>query len=318
MLGKRSTVVIPAYQRSQELLNRCQEVLSWPRLKNLVISVDGPRATATAAELSRREDVIEASKSVASLNTNVDMYIWDDNRGVNTHTQRFIRKLIPSSKGILVIEDDVSVSFKTLDFLADNYDCEGATGAAAHVSHSHLDIKATDAQRTLFPIQWGLAISHQAMAIYLSVMDGSPILRKPIQKSIREHYGHLLTTRKLESLTQWWFNHFFFCLRHENWADALIQYSVMAAGGHYRVPAQSLIIDDSTLFDERAITPRIPIKNDLTCQFAISDASNGEYFCIKCELANSRLKEATIRNLLGATKHRRNLMLKESLNKLNI
>ena len=314
----RFTVVIPAYQRSEKLLNRCREILSWPRLQNLVISVDGPRLMATTEELLRREGVIEAAKLVISANTNVDMYIWDDNRGVNTHTERFIRKLILLKKGIIVIEDDVSVSSKTLDFLADNHDHKGSSGAAAHVSHSHMNFRATDARRTLFPLQWGQAISYEAMEMYLSIMDGDPILRKPIEKSIKEIYGQVLTARKLELLTQWWFNHFFFCFRHGNWADALVQYSVMAVGGHYRVPAQSLVIDDSNFFDERAITPRAPVKNDLVCSFAISNELKSEYSCFKCDFDNSHIEEATIRNLLGATKHRRYLLLKEGLTRLKI
>jgi hypothetical protein len=306
-------VVIPAYQRSEKLLKRCEEILSWQRLRTLVISVDGPRAKASKSEIVRRENVIKTANQIAKNNAKVDLYIWDDNRGVNIHTERFIKKLLPQNQGIIVIEDDVSITSLTLDFLADNHDYDGSKGAAGHVFYSHNNVGITKARRTLFPYQWGQAISYDAMEIYTSVIGGKPIMRKPIRKAINVMYGQFFSFRQIESLTQWWFNHFFFCMRHGNWADALVQYSVMAAGGHYRVPAQSLVIDDSTLFDERAITPRVPVKNDLTCFSAITQEPSNEYICTECELANSHLRESGIRNLLGATKHRRFLQFKETL-----
>jgi hypothetical protein len=42
-----------------------------------------------------------------------------------------------------------------------------------------------------------------------------------------------------------------------------------------------------------------------SCDRGVIQGSSGDYFCLKCELESSHLHEANLRNLIGATKHRR-------------
>lgn len=302
-------VVIPAYQRSEKLLARVNEISAWPRLSNLVISVDGLRNGADSAEQKRREDVILQAEYFGKSKNNVDIFVWDENRGVNFHNLRFMKRLFPQTQKMIIIEDDVGVTNQSLDFLANNCDFEGSKGAAAHVSHAHAGIDALVARKTLFPHQWGQALASEAIEIYVSVMSGSKINRKSVSTVFKKLYADSFTALQLERLIQWWFNHFYFCIKHGNWADAVVQYSVIAAGGHYRVPAQSLVIDDSSIYDMRALTPRVPITEKIECLNKKVEIQNGEYECFQCEIRNGHFDEARWRNLIGATKHRRILML---------
>jgi hypothetical protein len=221
-----------------------------------------------------------------------------------------MKRLFPQTQKMIIIEDDIGVTNQSLDFLANNCDFEGSKGAAAHVSHAHSGIDALAARKTLFPNQWGQALAPEATEIYISVMSGTKINRSSVSKVFKKLYADSFTVVQLERLIQWWFNHFYFCIKHGNWADAVVQYSVIAAGGHYRVPAQSLVKDDSSIYDIRALTPRVPITEKIECQNKTVTIQNGDYECFQCETRNSHLDEARWRNLIGATKHRRTMMLK--------
>lgn len=308
---EKYTVVIPAYQRPEKLLARVSEISVWPRLLRLVISVDGLRKTADSLEQRRREEVIYQTESAGKKQNNLDILVWDENFGVNFHNLRFMKRLFPQTQKLIIIEDDVGVTNQSLDFLADNCDFRGSKGAAAHVSHAHSGIDTLTARNTLFPIQWGQALAPEVTEIYIAVMSGKRIDRKAISKAFKKLYADSFTTLQLERLIQWWFNHFFFCMKHGNWADAVVQYSVIAAGGYYRVPAQSLVVDDSLLYDMRALTPRVPITEKIECKNRAVKSENGDYECFQCEIRNSHFGEAKWRNLIGATKHRRILMLKD-------
>ena len=310
---EKISVVIPAYQRAEKLIGRIEEIKGWPRLGTLLISVDGPRPKSDQLELERRFKVIEVAEYFANVNSQIEVKVWSNNLGVNTHTQRFLKLLLPQGRGVIVIEDDVSVSYRALDFLAENHDLLGSAAAAAHTSHSHLDLAPDLVRRTLFPVQWGQAISVRAMEIYVAVMNGFPISRRSVRRAIFRNYEDKLSRKNLEFLTQWWFNHFFFCRRHGNWADAIVQYSVMASGGYYRVPNRSLIIDDSDFFDSRALTPRAPTRNELTCVEKVTTPYTAEFDCLSCDLRESHIQEAKLRNILGATRFRRKLMFQDRI-----
>lgn len=309
--SEKFSVVIPAYQRSEKLLARIEEISVWPRLSQLVISVDGLRKSADALEQRRREEVIYRAESAGKRQNNLEILVWDENYGVNFHNLRFMKRLFPQTQKLIIIEDDVGVTNQSLDFLANNCDFEGSKGAAAHVSHTHSGIDALTARNTLFPIQWGQALAPEATEIYIAVMGGRKINRKAISTAFKKLYADSFTVLQLERLIQWWFNHFYFCMKHGNWADAVVQYSVIAAGGYFRVPAQSLVVDDSSLYDMRALTPRVPITKKIECENKAVKSESGDYECFQCETRNSHFGEAKWRNLIGATKHRRALMLKD-------
>ena len=311
--ASRHVVVVPAYQRAEKLNSRTREILDWPRLSKFIISIDGLRKNVDFSEKQRRDAVIHFAMELAQRDHRVEVFVWDENRGVNFHNLRFIKRLLPLSRGLLIIEDDIGVTNKSLDFLADNCDSMGSKGAAAHVSHSHFNFQPMDFRQTLFPNQWGQAIAPDTAENYVSVMNGAKLSRRAVDFAFKKLYSDMFSVLQIERLTQWWFNHFFFCLRHGNWADAVVQYSVIAAKGHYRVPADSLVVDDSNLFDARALTPRIPVTETPHCVHAVGGFIENQYICSTCEWRHSKIHEAKLRNLFGATKHRRLLTIKDRL-----
>lgn len=83
------------------------------------------------------------------------------------------------------------------------------------------------------------------METYLDDIESKHFYRNAISRAINRALGKHISSFQFQRLVQWWFNHFFVCERHGNWADKLIQYSVYVNRGFYRVSAQSLILDDN-------------------------------------------------------------------------
>jgi hypothetical protein len=267
----------------------------------------------TKAELQRREEVISVAKLISQSNPKIDIAIWSDNHGVNIHLKRIFERFADIDESIILIEDDVSVDATALNYLSDNLTGLGTKAVVAHSSHSHSNTQLVYSRKTLFPRQWGLAITPEIMTTYIETLERKIIRRRLIKSSIEALYGDLLTRITLEKLTQWWFNHFYFCLKHGNWADAIVQYSVMAERGYYLVPSRSLVIDDSDFLDDRALTPRIPSDKQPVCDGFVSFSDLNQFQCSKCRLLDSHLGETNFRNLLAATKFRRYSMLRDYL-----
>lgn len=302
-------VVISAYQRPEKLQARFNEVINWGRFRNLTITIDGLRDKSDQTEFLNHQRVIEVAEEIALHDNRIDVMVWAKNSGVNDHAARLFAK-VKSSASIILIEDDVGVNEVALNFLHDNVLKDGSLASTAHVSRNHLELSATDSRISVFPNQWGLAISRPVMETYLDVTKTKKFHRQSIRKAFYRAFDDHLTWFQIERLVQWWFNHFFFCERHGNWADALIQYSVYVNDGFYRVPAQSLIVDDNSLNDPRSMHPRERFQSVMSCEYGRRHQSGHSYTCDSCEIDNSRLNQATIHNLIGATKHRKSLQFR--------
>jgi hypothetical protein len=297
-------VVIPAYQRPEKVIKRYAEIIEWSRLEKLYISVDAPRLKASETETLGNKSVLQVSQDLAEKDSRVELLVWNKNFGVNN----LLANVIEATKqycGLIVIEDDLAVTHQTLDFLADNYEKAGSKAATGHVRYSHLNLSPRISRISTFPLQWGVAFNSDVMSRYIDVHKNAKFERKIIQKVFYKHFKEYLSSLELEKLTQWWFNHFYFCYKHGNWADAILQYSVYASDGFYRAPATSLIQDDADFLDERSMNPRTKPHQIDYCDRGVIQGSSGDYFCLKCELESSHLHEAKLRNLIGATKHRR-------------
>lgn len=300
-----SIVVIPTYRRAEMLHMRTSELLGWTRLKRLVISVDGLRKSASSNEVRLNHDVIKMARSLASKDSRIQVIEWKDNLGLNIHFARIFNQL-KSESSILVVEEDVSVGIAALDFLADNSRKNGSLAACGYVTHAHLRKSPNDSFETLFPAQWGLAITSEVMEHYLYVLRTGNFGKLAIRKAFKSQLGEVLGTYQLEKLVQWWFNHFYFARNHGNFADALIQYSVYANLGFYRAPAWSLVKDEAKDNDLNSLTPRVVSNLQVECDGQEEIGIEGEFKCLICQLRNSHLNETGLIKLLRSTRFRRN------------
>lgn len=297
-------MVIPAYQRHELLQDRIKEIVSWPGLDRLVISVDGLRPRANFEEEKRRLALIDLSLFEASNCSKIEVIIHGDNQGVNVHTQRIFQKALSLSNSVIVIEEDVGVSEATLDFLRESLEVSGFTASAGHSLYSHPSRLGATARSTLFPIQWAYAVNREVMEKYLEVIHTKAIEFRLLHKVFKSHLKEVLSDFEILKLALGWFNHFFFCLQNPNYADALIQYSVLACQGSYRVPLTSLVIDCSPINDLRSMTIRKKHLTEAECSSQELEL-NSDYsiLCSTCERRDSRLHEMNYRTLLGGAKH---------------
>jgi len=305
-------VVIPAYRRPEKLFKRYHEIIDWPGLSKLFISVDSPRLGASAIEIRQNESVIRTAEELGEKDNRIELLVWNNNSGVNDHTAKLFTSTL-NNNGLIIVEDDVGISHQTLNFLADNYRRDGSMAATAHVKSSHPKLAPTSTRISIFPNQWGLALTSEVMSRYIEINKSKKFERRLIEKVFYKMLNDYLSLRQIEILTQFWFNHFYFCDKNLNWADAIIQYSVYASQGFYRVPAASLIIDDNEMFDERSMNPRFEPHKLEFCNLEETVSSSNDYSCLSCELNNSHINEASFRNLIGATKNRRLIQLRSKI-----
>ena len=303
-------VVISSYQRPEKLLARYKEVTSWSRFDHMTITIDGLRKQANRNEFLNHKEVIAVAEDLALKDNRVDVLVWDVNTGVNDHAARLFARM-HNVEGIILVEDDVGVNDTALDFLNDNLYQDGILATTAHVGKNHLKLEAHCPRASVFPHQWGLALNSIVMETYLEVIKSKKFERSVINRLFNQSLGSHLSKAQIQRLVQWWFNHFFFCERQKNWADAIIQYSVYANSGQYMVPARSLIFDDNSLNDPRSMHPRIDVALLPTCEEAELFGDDNLHSCISCEISSSRLEGVSVRNLIGATKHRKYLQVIE-------
>lgn len=310
MTNPAFTIVIPSYQRPEKLLRRFREVIDWPRLEKVVYSIDAPRKNCSVSELSRNQEVIRTAEGIAHASSLVDVLVWQNNMGVNIHAARVFAHF-RDFPYLIILEDDVSVNHSALDFLADSLIVQGSLAATAHALTDHIGIQSNLARETLFPAQWGVALTPEVMDKYLYVIKTKKLERTLIRKVFYATLKDSLSVLQIEILIQWWFNHFYFCERHGNWADAVIQYAVLSSGGLFNSPARSLVVDDNALHDSRSMNPRVEVASAIACSSGETMHEPLTFRCVSCEINGSRLHDITLSNILGGTKHRRVLQIRD-------
>jgi hypothetical protein len=285
-----SIVVIPTYQRSEKLEARVGEILHWNRLKSIVLSIDPVRKSSNADELRRTRLVSEKARKLASKDDRIHARIFEE---------------FKYESSIIILEEDVSVDVMALDFLMDNSRKGGSLAASAFAAKKHSPLTPNTSFQTLFPLQWGISVTAEVMEHYLFVLKTGSFSKKLIKKVFKSQLGDVLSHWELEKLTQWWFNHFFFCRKHGDWADALIQYSVYANLSFYRAPASPLVQDDVADFDTLSLTPRTAINNQVECKAFNYQGLGDQFHCVSCQIQHSHLHEISALKLLASTRYRR-------------
>ena len=298
------TIVIPAYQRADKLQLRLNEILHWKKCIKVIISIDGPRKSANLNEKRRNDEVVSLAKSFTNKESRVIAKSWEVNYGVNHHAYRIFKWLSACEQDLIIIEDDVSVNDKALDYLTDQLGSNRVLAAAAHSLKEHSVAQPLSTRLTAFPTQWGVGLKSEVVKRYVNFYENPRIDYRVLRKIMNLSLGDTLTSHELRRLASWWYQHLNLCVRHGDYADALIQYCVYSLDSLYAVPQKSLIRDDAEINDERSLTPRRDLPMIGKCGQIPCEISKNEFRCSNCELAGSHINDATLRNIVGAAKYR--------------
>lgn len=298
------TVAITSYQRPEFLVKRVAEIMQWRVDSRIIVSVDGLRKRADSKEESRRDLVISEARQLQLKNENITIYEWTENTGLNHHASRLFNTLAQSFDEVIIVEDDVSLGISAFEFLNENCRSSQAFAASAYLSHSHKNLDQGLYRETLFPQQWGVALRKEILEDYCRLIKDRKLNRRVLRENLHLSLEGILTFFQIERLTQWWYNHFYFCLIHGSWPDALIQYCVIASGKQYRVPARSLAFDINSIGDQRSLNPRTTNEGNLHCLERDLIVRSGVYSCKSCEIRNCNIENASLRNIIGGTRHR--------------
>jgi hypothetical protein len=300
-------VCIPAYQRAELLLDRVKELESLSAISGLMISVDGLRPDAGELERNNRSELIKTAWALAGrCHFPVEVKVWEHNLGVNDHAARIFKLVKDKLPYLLIIEEDVSVSHSGLQFLIENIGKSGIHAVTTFSPLNHFNSEPTATFSTLFPNQWGFAISGEIMTQYLWVYETKKIEFSRIYTSFRSRYKSLFGQLEIYKLAIYWANHFASCIREPNNADGIIQYSVISLGHEYILPSHSLSRDVAPLNDYRSMNRRSESFSGKTelCNETQFEVSKTLLFCSKCEKTLSRFAEVNLKTILGGTKYR--------------
>ena len=217
------TIVITGYQRSDFIADRVAEILFWRQDCKIIIAIDGLRRDANSKEAFRRDSVLSKAHDLRCRFENVNIYEWKQNLGLNQHASRLFSRLAKEFSEVIIVEDDVSLAPDGFEFLYTNCGSHQAVAASAYLSHSHSGLDSKLYRETFFPQQWGVALRFEILEEYCRLIKDKKLnkrlLREHFHSSLREHFSYV----KIELLVYWWYNHFYFCLEHVSWPDALIQ-----------------------------------------------------------------------------------------------
>ena len=285
------------------------ELLSWGSLKQILVSVDGLRSSAHEKETLDRLTLIKTVERFASIDQRIQLKVQERNRGINYHLARIFEEVLPTSSRIIIIEEDVSMDAVGLDFLSLKNYSDDVFAATTYTWKNHESIDIHDYRYSLFPAQWGISFDSRVLEEYLRLIHDRRLNIHLLRKSIDSLFEKQLSRLQKEVVAQHWFNHFFNCLRHPNYADALLQYCVWILGARYRVPLKSLSVDQAQLNDSRSLTPRTVPSIQEHCSCPIDSTR----ICMDCEISSSQVNQIKVLDTLAGIKFRAKLSFKDQI-----
>lgn len=281
-----ATVVLFSYMRPELTERAILNLEKWKNINRLIVSIDGLRVTATPEEKMWRMQTIEVSRKLATQFENIEVIVWDLNKGLTDHAIRAFNRALNHSNNVISIEEDVEISEEGLDFLNIHSLSEVVPQIASSFSkYSHFS-QVSEYKVTVFPEQWGTSFNKLLYQEFLSVVSGKPIRREKIKEVMDEVFGP--NSRLSLKATKYWYGLYRAAQNDLNHGDALMSYAAISSGIKYRVPWESLSTDIADL-DHRGMHKRGKKKSYPVHRSKVL-VINDEVTCPRCELLNSQVK----------------------------
>lgn len=280
-----TNVIVLAYQRPSLMIDRCTEVIEWPSLNRLIISIDGPRENATIQELAWRDEcIVEARRFAAIYRCKVSVCILNENLGLTSHVLEALNNSFADSESTILLEEDTSLEHSGLNFLAGLGRTFEPAVRAGYTRAFHKGVNQVE-RVSFFPEQWGLSMNRSFFEAFRRVCREESVEEPLVEAHIRRLLGpskRVLIGRA----TRYWSRLFRDAFQNPNHTDALFLYTAISLGLVYTTPWTSFTRDVGHL-DGRGMHKRT--KADLRFVSHFQTGSRLE-LCMKCEARNMNLR----------------------------
>jgi hypothetical protein len=281
-----TTVVLFSYMRPELTAIAIRNLLNWPKLSRLIVSIDGLRESAHENEITWRNETIEVSRMFASQHKDIEVIVWEENNGLTAHAIRIFNHVFQDSNNVISTEEDVDISREGLDFLDFHTSSnEVPQIASSYSKFTHPEV-ASGYRVTSFPEQWGTAFNRAFYGKFLSITKGESINEDALKELMDRTFGE--NSRNSKKAARYWLNLYKKAQIDLNHGDALMSYAAISLGIKYKVPWTSLSRDIAHQ-DNRGMHKREK-QAPLPPHFRKISSVNGERICLECELANSQIK----------------------------
>lgn len=278
--GSGKPAVLFSYRRpelTRSAISRIAQYWEGP----IIVSIDGLRPYAPNDEREWHRQTVISAEQVASNFPNVEVVVWNANKGLTDHACRIFQRVLEEYEAIIALEEDVCVSRKGMQWLHTVTKSGGPILATAMTRFEHTQVSpVTATRRTAFPAQWSTAFNRPLFEEFARVWRG-----KEIEKSVIDDVvGSLIRSRVLAwAARDYWYSLFRDASKSQNHGDALFQYASWSLGCLTLVPDKSFVTDLGPE-DFRGIHQRTEADDHVSQHVAVPEIwDSGSWVCLRCE-----------------------------------
>lgn len=279
--GSDTPVVLFSYRRPELTGSAIRRIAtSWPG--PVLVSIDGPRASATEEELEWRSQTVAVAELEASRFSNVDVRAWNSNHGLTHHARRIFRDVMEIHESVIAVEEDIALSGAGLLWLARVGRGPDPALATAMTRFEHAPRSTASAVRkTAFPSQWSTAFNRALFLEFDRVCHERQIRQSVIDQVI----DAVIPNRLLAwSARDFWSALFREAATSANHGDALFQYASWSLGCLALVPDQSQVTDLGPT-DYRGLHQRLAPDDEVNIHRPVPIVSDETtWVCASCEM----------------------------------
>jgi hypothetical protein len=238
--GTDTPVVLFSYRRPELTRTAIQRIAdSWTG--PVIVSIDGLRSAASAEEKDWRDGTIRAAEREASRYAQVELQVWDTNRGLTDHALRIFQYVMESHRALIALEEDIAVSPEGLSWLARASAAERPVLATAMTRFEHPGGSASGVTRlTAFPSQWSSAFNAALFQEFIRVWRNQTIDRKVVNDVVNT----VISNRTLAwAARDYWHSLFRNAAASASHGDALFQYASWSLGCLTSIPVTNAVRD---------------------------------------------------------------------------
>lgn len=296
--SSKHTVYLTSYMRPEMTQRSIESVLQWENLDSLVIIIDGLRTSADLPEIKWRNQTIQVSESIASTNSNVELWVYSDNIGITNHTKRIQGRALEQGNSGIWLEEDIELDLETYAGILNQLSISESTlpiltSAFSHSNHFSNNNELVKAN--LFLPLWGMAFNQAFYELFCKVWHDKRFEESVVEKTLQSFFCDRTFQDRLhkDRVIKYWKNYLSWGFINQNRWDAVANYALWSQSS-YGFTTMTRLAEDLSYMDDRGMNQRVPPQKVRTHQYR-KRTLNGYEFCVDCEIQGSRIDRSIVK-----------------------
>lgn len=284
-----------------------ESVLKWKNLNSLIVIIDGLRGSANSDEIKWRNQTIQLSERLASIHSNVDLWIYSDNIGITNHTKRIQGRALERGNPGIWLEEDIELDLEAYARILSQLNLVESKqpmliSAYSHSNHYREDRKLIKAN--LFLPLWGMAFNEEFYELFCKVWNDKKYDENIVGRTLENFFysKSLLDTLYKDRVVKYWKNYLSWGFVNQNRWDAVANYALWSQSS-YSFTTLNRLAKDLSYVDNRGMNQRILPKEVGTHHFR-QRMLNGYDFCVECEIIGSRIERGLFKRAKNSLEYR--------------